>query len=91
MSEKLRIGLLGSGSWATALAKMICENASELNWWIRSEGMLEHLQKFGSNPRYIESIQLPVEKLKLSGNMRVIDNSDVLIVAIPSVYLHGRF
>ena len=92
MSEKLRIGLLGSGSWATALAKMICENASELNWWIRSEDMLEHLQKFGSNPRYIESIQLPVEKLKLSRNMQeVIDNSDVLIVAIPSMYLNDAF
>ena len=79
MSEKLRIGLLGSGSWATALAKMICENTSNLNWWIRSEDMLENLKKFGSNLRYIESIQFPVEKLKLSRNMQeVIDNSDVL-------------
>ena len=37
MSELTRIGLLGSGSWATALAKMLCENVEELNWWVRNE------------------------------------------------------
>ena len=78
MSEKLRIGLLGSGSWATALAKMICENTSELNWWVRCEDMLKHLQKFGSNPRYIESIQLPIEKLKLSRDMQKVINLSLI-------------
>lgn len=92
MSESLRIGILGSGSWATALAKMVCENVDELNWWIRTEDMYEHLGKFGHNPRYIESIQFPVDKLRLSLNMQdVIDRSDVLIVAIPSLFLHDVF
>ena len=92
MSGSLRIGLLGSGSWATALAKMLCENVDQLNWWIRSEDMLEHLGKFGHNPRYIESIQFPIDKLNLSRNMQeVIDSSDVLIIAIPSMFLHDAF
>ena len=92
MSGSLRIGLLGSGSWATALAKMICENTQQLNWWIRSEDMLEHLAKFGHNPRYIESILFPKEKLNLSMDMQqVIDNSDVVIIAIPSMFLDDAF
>ena len=70
MSKSLRIGLLGSGSWATALAKIICENTQQLNWWIRSKDMIEYLAQFGHNPRYIESILLPNEKLNLSMDMQ---------------------
>ena len=70
MSKSLRIGLLGNGSWATALAKMICENTHQLNWWIRSKDMMEHLAQFGHNPRYIESILFPKEILNLSMDMQ---------------------
>ena len=92
MSEIKRIGLLGSGSWATALAKMLCENVEELNWWIRSEDTIQHIENFGSNPKYIQSIQFPKDKLKLSSNMRdVISASDVVIVAIPSMYIDEAF
>ena len=92
MATVPRIGLLGSGSWATALAKMICENVGELNWWVRSVETLDFIEEHGSNPRYIESIQFPKEKLRLSNNMQeVIDNSDILIVAIPSMFLDDAF
>ena len=92
MSELKRIGLLGSGSWATALAKMLCENVEELNWWVRSEDTIQHIENFGSNPKYIQSIQFPKDKLKLSSNMRdVISASDVVIVAIPSMYIDEAF
>ena len=92
MATVPRIGILGSGSWATALAKMICENVDELNWWVRSMDTLEFLEEHGSNPRYIESIQFPKEKLRMSNDMQeVIDNSDILIVAIPSMFLDDAF
>jgi glycerol-3-phosphate dehydrogenase (NAD(P)+) len=87
-----RVGLLGSGSWATALAKMLCENVSELNWWVRSEDTIEHIREFGSNPRYIQSIQFPVNKLNLTTDMQaVIDSSDIIILAIPSMFLDQTF
>jgi glycerol-3-phosphate dehydrogenase (NAD(P)+) len=92
MSELTRIGILGSGSWATALAKMLCENVEELNWWVRNEDTSYHIEKFGRNPKYIQSIQFPTDKLKLSNNMRdVIDASDIIIVAIPSMYIDEAF
>jgi glycerol-3-phosphate dehydrogenase (NAD(P)+) len=92
MSELTRIGLLGSGSWATALAKMLCENVEELNWWVRSEATIDYIEKFGRNPKYIQSIQFPTDKLKLSNNMRdVIEASDIIIVAIPSMYIDEAF
>lgn len=88
MSQKLKIGLLGSGSWATALAKMLCENVDTLNWWMRSDESKEYILEHGSNPKYVESIRLPKDKLNISTDIQeIIDASDIIIVAIPSMYL----
>ena len=92
MLDNPRIGILGSGSWATALAKMFCENVEQLNWWVRSQDTIDHITKHGRNPKYIESIQFPVAKLNLSTDMKeVVDSSDILIVAVPSMFLDEAF
>ena len=92
MSQKPVIGVLGSGSWATALVKMLCENVEELNWWVRSQDTIDHIARHGNNPKYIQSIQFQVEKLKLSTDMKiVIESSDIIIVAIPSMFLDDAF
>ena len=92
MSKRPVIGVLGSGSWATALVKMLCENVEELNWWVRSQDTIDHIIRHGNNPKYIESIQFPVEKLQLTTEMKVvIESSDIIIVAIPSMFLDDAF
>jgi len=92
MSKRPVIGVLGSGSWATALVKMLCENVEELNWWVRSQDTMDHIIRHGNNPKYIESIQFPVEKLQLTTEMKVvIESSDIIIVAIPSMFLDDAF
>jgi glycerol-3-phosphate dehydrogenase (NAD(P)+) len=92
MSQKPVIGVLGSGSWATALVKMLCENVDELNWWVRSQDTIDHIVRHGNNPKYIESIQFQVEKLQLTTDMKVvIESSDIIIVAIPSMFLDDAF
>ena len=89
MSQSPRLGLLGSGSWATAIAKMLVHNTETLHWWVRREETAEYLQMYGRNPHYIQSISLPTSQLRVSTNMQeVIDASDILIFAIPSVHLH---
>lgn len=88
MSENLRFGLLGSGSWATAIAKMLLTNVDNLNWWVRREETKAHLEQHGRNPNYIQSISFDTTKLAVSTSMQeVIDQSDVLIFAIPSAHL----
>lgn len=88
MSENLRFGLLGSGSWATAIAKMLLTNVDTLNWWVRREETKAHLEQHGRNPNYIQSISFDTTKLAVSTSMQeVIDQSDVLIFAIPSAHL----
>ena len=88
----MKVGILGSGSWATAIAKMLCQNVDTLHWWVRSEDTAEELMKYGHNPRYIQSISFPQRKLDVTTDMqKVIDACDVVVVAIPSLYLHEVF
>lgn len=88
MANSPRIGLLGSGSWATAIAKMLLSNTEELNWWVRREETAEYLSMFGRNPHYIQSISFIPTQLNVSTDMQeVIDASDILIFAIPSIHL----
>jgi glycerol-3-phosphate dehydrogenase (NAD(P)+) len=88
MPSNLRYGLIGSGSWATAIAKMVLTNEEHLSWWVRREETREHLMQFGRNPHYIQSIAFDPNKLTVSNSMQeIIDASDVLIFAIPSIHL----
>lgn len=85
----MRLGILGSGSWATALAKILCEQNEKLNWYLRNENTIVHLREKGSNPSYLQSVTFDTGQLKLSSSIReVIDESDLLILAIPSPFLH---
>ena len=83
-----KIGVLGGGSWATSIIKMLCENVDSVNWWMRNEEVINHIKTYGHNPNYISDAELKKEKLELSSNINeVIKNSDYIILAIPSVFL----
>src|SRR6056297_2100220 len=88
MSDFKKIGILGGGSWATALTKIIMHNVSEVNWYMRSSQSIEYLNKFGRNKNYISSINLNTEQIHLSDDInQVIEQSDILVFAIPSAFL----
>jgi glycerol-3-phosphate dehydrogenase (NAD(P)+) len=88
MSQK-KYAVIGGGSWATAIVKMLSENCSEIGWYMRNESAIEHLQTEFHNPNYLSSVEFDVSTLKLSSDINeVIENADVLIFAIPSAFLH---
>ncbi len=88
MSEFPEIAVLGSGSWATALVKMLSENLPRVHWFVRSEYTAEHIRRHGHNPKYVPSIELNPEKLRLSTCINdIVESAEYLIVAIPSAYV----
>jgi glycerol-3-phosphate dehydrogenase (NAD(P)+) len=91
MASELKYAVFGSGSWATAIVKMLCENLDEVGWYMRSVYTKEHLLKHKHNPSYLSSVEFHLEQLKLSNNINEIAiYADVLIFVIPSAFIHGE-
>ncbi|REH56305.1 glycerol-3-phosphate dehydrogenase (NAD(P)+) [Tenacibaculum gallaicum] len=89
MSNQTRIAVLGGGSWATAIVKMLSENLETIGWYMRSIYAIEHIKRNKHNPSYLSSAELHPEKLDLSEDINyIIENYDVLIFAIPSAFLN---
>ena len=88
MSQPQKIAVIGGGSWATAIVKMLCENVDSLGWWMRNEEAIKHIQKYGHNPNYISSAELKKEKLNISSDLNaIVSEADCLVLAVPSAFL----
>ena len=88
MSKQAKIAVLGGGSWATAIVKMLSENLETVGWYMRSVYAIEHIKRNKHNPNYLSSAELHPEQLDLSDDMNhIVSNYDVLIYAIPSAFL----
>lgn len=83
----MTFGILGSGSWGTALAKILTDNGQTINWWNRSETAIQQFKERSHNPQYLQTARFDISKLKLTTDVRsLIKNSDVIVIAIPSAY-----
>lgn len=83
----MNFGILGSGSWGTALAKILTDNGNTIYWWNRSEAAIKHIQTRHHNPHYLPSAQFNSEKLKLTTDAAaVVQHADCIIIAVPSAY-----
>lgn len=83
-----KIAILGSGSWATALAKIVMQNQGEINWFIRRQEVIDEFIATGKNPTYLGAANFDVSRIHFSSDInQTISQSDVLILAIPSPYL----
>ena len=80
-------GIIGSGSWSTALAKILTDKKNKINWWIRNEETIKHLLARHHNLQYLSSVFFDTDLLIPTTNVsEVIKNSDYIIIAVPSAY-----
>lgn len=88
ITEKQRIAIIGSGSWATALAKMFMNNVDELNWYFRNEENIEMFKKFRHNPNYLRAVEFDVHRINFFSDLnQIVEESDILVFVIPSAFL----
>jgi len=84
----MTFGIIGSGSWATALVKILTDNGQKINWWVRNGKQIEYINRRKHNPHYLTSAHLDVTLLSMTSDINeVIDHSDVLVLAVPSAYI----
>jgi glycerol-3-phosphate dehydrogenase (NAD(P)+) len=90
MEPKFKIGVIGSGSWATALVKILTDNQHEVNWWIRNSQSIESIKRRRHNPHYLPSAYFDVSLLHLFNDVKeVVERSDLLVLAVPSAYIQN--
>lgn len=83
-----RCAMIGYGSWATALAKVLTENEPSIGWYVRNPEVLESLRDKGRNPRYLSNVRFDRTRINPSDDLdRVVSEADIVILASPSAYL----
>jgi glycerol-3-phosphate dehydrogenase (NAD(P)+) len=83
----MKFGIIGSGSWATALAKILTDKKHSISWWIRNADTVQHIQQRHHNPHYLSSVYFDVSLLSMSTDLQqVVRESDVLVIAVPSAF-----
>ena len=84
----MNIAIIGSGSWATALAKIVMHNVTDINWHIRRQEVIDEFVEIRRNPNHLEWAYFDVSRIHFSADINaVIEQSDLLILAVPSPYL----
>lgn len=85
------IAIMGGGSWATAIAKMMLEKNDSIWWYMRRDDRIEEFQRLSHNPAYLTSVHFDVDRIHFSSDINeVVENSDTLIWVTPSPYLKGH-
>ena len=92
MSSLGKIAILGGGTWATALAKIVLMNEKHINWFMRSDSQIDGFYKLGRNPNYLTNVKFNLAQITFYSNIeKAIKDSDVIIIAIPSPYMKQYF
>lgn len=83
-----RIAILGGGTWATALAKMMLKQEAHINWYMRRPEQIEEFKKTGHNPSYLSTVEFNLDRITFFTNINeIVENSDTLLFAVPSPFL----
>ena len=82
------IAIIGGGSWATALAKVVVSNTHRIGWYMRRDDRIADFKRTGHNPAYITSLQFDVNEIAFSSDLNhTAEAYDTLIFVSPSPYL----
>ncbi len=82
-----RIAVIGGGSWATALIKILCEQDVQIQWWLRSEQDVAHIQAYHHNPHYLSDISIDPAKVQATTDIKAaIHNVRYVLLVVPAAF-----
>jgi glycerol-3-phosphate dehydrogenase (NAD(P)+) len=91
MSFPGKIAILGGGTWATALAKIMLTHEKRINWYMRRPEQIEDFKKTGHNPSYLSTVEFNLDRISFYSDItQIVNDSDTLILAVPSPFLKGH-
>ena len=88
IKDNSRCGVIGYGTWATALVYTLQKNGKDIWWHIRNEEVLESVITDGHNAKYLSDVELNREKIVATADINeVVRNCEIILIAAPSAYL----
>jgi glycerol-3-phosphate dehydrogenase (NAD(P)+) len=88
MNQPARITVVGGGSWATAIIKILSEGNNHIRWWLRSQRDAGHIRKFHHNPSYLSDVQISPRKVRVYTKIKdALSGSDYIILAVPAAFV----
>ena len=84
------VAVIGSGSWATALVKLLAEAENSVRWWMRHEQDVAHVKQFGHNPKYLTDVVVDLTRVIPTNDLaQAIAESDFVFLVVPSAFLQS--
>lgn len=88
LNEKSKIGVIGGGSWATAIAKIALTNSEDINWYMRRQEQIDEFVRLSKNPSYLTGVKFDTDRIHFTSDInKLIRTSEILIFATPSPFL----
>jgi len=86
--DATKIAIIGGGSWATALVKILSENDVRINWWLKNKKDVDHILEFGKNPTYLSDVAINTKKVKPTTNvLKALEDVSVVIFVVPAAFI----
>lgn len=82
-----RIAVLGGGSWATALIKILTNNVDHITWWMRNQESVDFIRKYHHNPNYLGDVELNMQKIKVTSDINDVFDATYIVLAVPAAFL----
>ena len=86
-----KIAVMGGGSWATALAKLLLMNNDRILWYMRRDDRIADFKRLSHNPAYLSDVRFDTDRIDFSSDINeVCREADVLLLALPSPYIKSH-
>jgi len=86
-----KIAIIGGGSWATAIAKIVVEHTHHIGWYMRRDDQIEEFRRLSHNPSYLTSVHFNVSEINFDSDLnRIVQQYDTLVFVVPSPYLKNH-
>ncbi|MES2730670.1 MAG: NAD(P)H-dependent glycerol-3-phosphate dehydrogenase [Bacteroidota bacterium] len=87
-NQPTHITVVGGGSWATALIKILSEGDVKIKWWLRNKADIEFIRKYHHNPHYLSDVQINPRKVKVCPSIiEAVDKTEYIILAVPAAFI----
>ena len=86
-----KIAIIGGGSWATAIAKIVVSHTHHIGWYMRRDDRIDDFKRLGHNPAYLTSVHFNIDEINFVSDLnRIAQQYNTLVFVTPSPYLKSH-